>query len=833
MVNWRSQLGLLVLSSAALAFEVNQVRLFSVSQFYHFAFMIICLALLGYGASGSVLAVYPRLWRSNAPVTLAQLSLAQGAAMVLSLAVMSNLPFDPFRLAIEVQQVLLLLLQVVTLAAPFFFCGVAAGLLLEKAGAQSGAVYASNLAGSAAGCLLALILPEWAGGEGTVLISALLAGGVASALFLTSETTQVPAFGGQKRRLVSLLVLIILFLLLGGAEVLPRLRGQPGSAALNVRLSPYKGLSYALQYPGAEIIFQRWNAISRVDVVRSGGIRSLPGLSYRYLQMPPSQDGLLVDGDDLSPILQDDGNLEFAAYLPSWVAYLLRPGAHTLVIEPRGGLELAIARAGGASSLTAVEANPLVVKAAGPAYQAPELRTVVASARSFLREPGDAYDVIVLALAEGFHPVRSGVYSLSEEYRYTLEGFTDLLSRLRPGGILVVHRWEQTPPSETLRSFALASLALERIGQNPAAQMAAFRSYTTGTLLVRNGPFTGDELNVIRSFCASRAFDLSYLPDLHPEETNRYNVLLEPVESRVFALLVESETREQFISSYSYDIRPPTDDWPFFGQFFKFSQIGEVIAGLGKTWQPFGGAGFLILLALLAFSILLSTVLILFPAMRFRHSRGGDKFLRAGKRWLMMSASFYFGALGMGYLLVEVALIQQLILYIGAPAYAMSVVLFALLLFSGVGSRLHHRVPYSWAIWSLVALLAAAAWLLPVAFQATLMAPFYVRWVVAVLMIGLPGFLMGIPFPAGLAWLSGQNEGRSMVAWVWGVNGATSVVAAVLAALLAVAFGLRFVLFVGAACYALAGGVMVLSHRLRLFPASEGHKTHLADVDGV
>jgi len=282
------------------------------------------------------------------------------------------------------------------------------------------------------------------------------------------------------------------------------------------------------------VITQQWNSFSRVDVVESGGVRSLPGLSYRYMAAPPPQRGLLVDGDDLNPILALSAEaspdaLAFTGYLPTAIAYQLRPDAHVLVLEPRGGLETWIALAQGVAHVTAVEANPLIVAAAEDIYRAPRVTAVLEDPRSFVRCTPSRYDVVTLALTTPYRPIRSGAYSLSEDYRYTVEAFRDDLNTLAPGGLFVVTRWLQTPPSESLRAFALAVTALEQIGGDPAQQIVAFRGYATLTLLVKAAPFTPAELDAIRSFAAERAFDLVYAPDIHPEEINQYNVLQEPV----------------------------------------------------------------------------------------------------------------------------------------------------------------------------------------------------------------------------------------------------------------------------------------------------------------
>jgi hypothetical protein len=589
--------------------------------------------------------------------------------------------------------------------------------------------------------------------------------------------------------------LALLFLALSLVGILDR----PGF--LDLRLSPYKGLSYALQYPGAAVASSRWNSFSRLDRVESPGIRSLPGLSYLYMQAPPPQAGLFVDGDDLTPVLELSSalldepaapELAFAGYLPSAIAYQLRPGGQALVLSPRGGLELWVALSQGAARVTAVEPNPLVVDAAGPIYEHSRVTTVVEHPRSFLRGAASTYDVVVLPLVTPFHPIRSGAYSLAEDYTLTVESFRDVLARLRPGGLFVVSRWLQVPPSEGLRTLALALTAVEQAGGDPAQQLVAYRGYAVLTVLVKGESFTAGELAAVRAFADGHAFDLVYAPDLRPEELNRFSVLQEPVYSTAFASLLQAEDRSVWYAAYPLDVTPPTDDRPFFGHFFRWSQAGQVVAELGKTWQPFGGAGYFVLVVLLGLALVAAAVVVALPLL----GTG-----QAGRTGLPLRRVLgYFALLGLGYLLVEIPLVQRFILFLGQPAYALTAVLFTLLLFSGVGSLLSARLSLRWVLPVLAGLLLAYPFVLPLLLEAALGWPWEARFVLATVTLAPAGLLMGVPFPAGLARL-GAGSSR-LIPWAWAANGAASVVAAVLAMLLALSIGFRWVLVLGAACYA-------------------------------
>jgi hypothetical protein len=800
-MNRSMRLSLLLISAATLTFEITLTRLFSVAQFYHFAFMIVSIALLGFGASGTALAIFPALGRKDPRRALGLLGLATGLSILCAYLLTNQLPFDSFSIAWDRRQVGILVLHYLALATPFFFSGMAVGLLLDVFPASAGGTYALNLSGSALGCVLALLAPSLLGGEGTVTLS----GGLATAGALVCLRN-----GGRgKLGIDALAVLLLIFVCF---DLGLRFTARPGLPLMELRLSPYKGYSYAMQYPNAELVFRRWNAFSRVDVVRSGGIHSIPGLSYRYLEKLPRQDGLFLDGDDLSAVLPGEADLGFSIYLPLALPFELRPGAEALIFQPRGGLDVLSALTLDARQVTVVEGNSLIVAAAEHVYNPPQVQVFIESDRTFLRRERErTYDVIILSLTNSYHPVRSGAYSLAEDYRYTVEAFQDILAHLAPDGLLAVMRWLQDPPSEDLRTFALAVTSLERNGGNPGSQIVAYRGYNTITILVKNRDFSADELRTIRTFTAERAFDLVYAPDIRSEETNRYNILPEPIYYRTFSELLKAEPRQAFYDTYPFDVRPPTDDHPFFDHYFKWSQTGQIIAELGRTWQPFGGAGYFVILALLVLAVILACAIILLPLAIRRPVKEPGVYQRTS----ILRPLLYFGLIGLAFLLVEIPLLQRFILYLGNPAYAIATVLFSILVFSAIGSRSSHRIPHRAALLALVLITLIAPHGLAAIFALTIGLPLHLRLLLTVLTLSPVGFLMGIPFPAGIQWLQtlptqSKLAGKHpQIPWAWGTNGAASVVASVLAALLALTFGFGWVIRLGALCY--AGALITVS----------------------
>jgi len=785
--------GILFLSASTLAFELILTRVFAVAQWYHFAFMAVSVALLGLGASGTALALFPRVLNPPTAGRLAAVSLLFSVTLLGSYLVVNYLPFDSYRIAWERRQLIYLAVYYLALATPFFFSGLLIGGLLSAWPAHASTLYAFNLAGSGLGCLLAIAGLSTVGPAGAVLLAAALGMGSAALLAL-SANLPISNLQYPHPRSPQVAVLIVSTLLLAALALRP-------PAWLDVRMSPYKTLSTVLRFPDTRLTSTAWNAYSRVDTVESSAIRSAPGLSFTYKGPMPRQAGLTVDGDDLSPITgETPESATFTDDLPVALPYDLRPGARALIINPRGGLDVLTALRHGASSVTVVEDNPLTLSAVRDRYAGftrglyrdPRVTLVVENGRSYARRPGPAFDLIHLSLSDSFKVVNFGAYSLTEDYLHTVEAFGDLYRRLADNGLLVAPRWLQLPPSEELRTAGIALEALRRLGvERPDEQLAAYRSFQTMTLLVRRGPFTQAELAAIRSFCASRHFDLVYLPGMAPEEANRYNVLKEPSYYLAFQQLLGPDA-ETFVANYPYDIRPPTDDRPFFFHFFRWSQVPAILQTFGQTWQPFGGSGYLVLVLLLALALVTSLALILAPLRFLPPVAGRSQF----------PTFAYFGALGIGFLFLEIPLMQRFILFLGHPTYSFGAVLFGILVFSGLGSNLAPRVPWPAGLLALILVSALYPFVLPLLLAPLLGFNLPVRLAVTLITLAPLGLLMGMPFPRGIQSL--EKKAPGLIPWAWGINGCTSVISAILAAMGAVSFGLSVVLAAGCAAYFIA-----------------------------
>ena len=827
--------GTFLLALATLVLETGLVRVFALGQGYHFAFMSISLALLGTGAGGTLLM----LWRQVAlrPATRADRGQSQpieagamtrpgrlgfegtgDASLVLACAglaltaiggyLLSNkLPFDVYRVAWEPVQLLYLALYYLLFALPFFFGGLAMAKLLEAT--ESGNVfYAANMLGSAGGCLVALAVMSWIGGPGTVALSA-VASCAAGIVFAWPAARAGHAMGRLAIALCSLAGLLSL-----GPAILQ-------VSWFQVHVSPYRPLSYALQFPGARLVQSRWNSFSRVDVVDSNAIHVAPGLSLSYDGPPPVERGIYTDANAQSTMMGEEyARLgQWSDALPMSLAFQLRPRARVLVLEPGGGLDVAVARSLGAAEVTAVSSNSLVVDAVrdfgAGLYTASGVRVVVQSPRSFVHsavhsrpEPGQGlFDVVDVALLEAQQMVVSGAYSYSEDYRYTIQAFVDYLALLSDNGVLVVQRWLQTPPSECLRAWSLMVSALEAAGwPAPQESLVAVRSWSTVLIMAKRGAFTASELEAVRQFSTARQFDLVYLPGMRAEEANQYNIYSGEPYYNSFHELLFAEDRQAFYRAQVYDVRPPRDDWPFYLNLFRWQQLPEVWRALGHTWQPFGGGGYLVLIALLGVAALAAVASILVPAwLGGRPSLEGS----TGPQGALLACA---ALLGIAYLAVEIPLIQRFVLFLDHPTVAFATVVAVLLTASGAGSLLAPRVCTRWSIPLLVLYVLALLVALPYVFSVFLGSPLAIRVAVTVGLVVPLGLLMGVPFPAILILVHRRAPGAT--AWVWGINGFASVVASILMAMIALSWGFAAGFGLAAMAYVAVWGLMLRTHRV-------------------
>ncbi|MEZ5967146.1 MAG: hypothetical protein R3F56_25145 [Planctomycetota bacterium] len=848
--------GVAALSAAVLGAQILETRLFSVMLWHHLTYMVVTVTLLGFAAGASLLSLAPRLGRIGGDPRIA-VSLGAslfGLGLLASFVLLTHQATDTLDLEGDRTRYFWLFARYAYLVLPFACAGLAIAAALAEHRDRVHGVYFWNLLGSGAGSGLAVALLGPLNGQACLLALVALAGlGGAAAVWGMRG-----ALGGAARALALLTALGGAVGALAPALVEPWL---PLAPARSKALSVLQALFDAQEawygrdpsYPPRDPTQRRtvWGPICRIDTV------PVPRSPWQVARdtadpslAPRAQVHVFQDGDAPTVIWSHGYAAEVEPRHNLFhLAHLLLAKPDTLVIGPGGGNEVATALAAGATSVTAVDVNgDTLALLQGPfaaftghLYTRPEVHAVHAEGRSYVRRQRDAdgrlrqFDLLSMSGTDTYAALASGSYLFSESYLYTSEAFDDFFAHLTDAGILQVLRFRFEPPRETLRVVVTAAQALQRLGvRDPrrhflivhqddrqllalqralapqahadarAARLAekldafARQPRRYGLVLARKRPFTSGEVEKIAAAVPVLDVDpavehrLAYDADagVVPHDTdNAYG--------RALAALADGRA-EQFFASYPYRVAPVSDDRPFFFDFYSLADVPRARSSAAVGYEALTGSepvGRYVLLALLLQTAAATGLLVLAPLFWLR--RGG-----ATRRSKSVA---YFGCLGAGYLLVEIATVQRFVLYLGHPTYSLTVNLTCFLVFSGLGSAAAGRFGVGRrgagvAAAAVVVLLAAHALWLPGFMQATLAAETAARVLYSVLWTAPLALAMGIPFPTGLALLG--RDAPTHVPWAIAINGATSVLASVLAVLLAMAFGFRAVLALAAVLYA-------------------------------
>ena len=781
-------LSLALLSASALAYEVLLMRLFSIIQWHHFAYMIIGLALLGYSISGTIISIFKQQLINHYYhfylLCIILFSLTTIGCYMLA----QDIPFNAEEILWDVKQVFYLGAMFLILTLPFFLAATAICLSFIKYEAKVPWIYAADLLGAGIGSLSILFLlywvfPQWA----LILIG--ISGLIAVILAVYELRYPVPKIVG-----INALLLIGLLIYAG--------------PYLELNMSPYKGLMQTLRIDGTEVIEEHSSPLGYLSVVKSEQVpfRYAPGLSVKSQAEPLDQIGVFIDGDNMSVMTRYPATLDKLQYLDEMTSaapYHLKKIDSVLIIGAGGGADVLQAKFHNTATIDAIELNRQIVDLlntryadfTGKLYQQNNVTIHVTEARSFLTDTFVKYDLLELALIDAFNASSSGLYALNESYLYTVEALQQYFDHLKPGGYLAITRWIKLPPRDSLKLVATAIRALEENGvTSPNKQLVLLRSWQTSTLLVKNGQFSDQELAALQQFCDARAFDLAYTPTLSRKQVNRFNVLSEPMFYEAISAMFSDE-RGQYLARYKFDLQPATDDRPYFHHFFKWATFAEIYQLRRQGGMPLIEWGYIVLVATLCIAILLSIVLILLPLWFFQ--RAQLSIPPDIKRYTVL---YYFFAIGLAFLFIEIAFIQKFTLFLHHPVTTIAVVLTAFLVFAGAGSllsgrllqRYTNRTIINYAVGGITTLCLGYLLLLGPLFASLSAIAEPIKIMIAISLIAPLAFCMGMPFPMGLASLGGQAN--LYIPWAWGINGCASVISAVLATLLAIHFGFSIVI---------------------------------------
>jgi hypothetical protein len=729
-----------------------------------------------------------------------------------------------------------LVLCYAVLTVPFLFAGLTLGLIFMIHGRNIHRLYFMDLAASAAGAVAFTFLLRWCGGD---RFGWLIAGVALGGFLLYARTVALS--------LPATLWMTGLFAT-GFVCSTPHLLGtQPES---------YKTSSWAFQpFAPWKIEYSVWTPIAKLDVLANaaepyrdeagnedkvGTLRLITqdGAAHTPMFEKPFIDDIMRQGKPGHPV--HGANLVYQAFP--------RP-SEALVIGVGGGVDIVSARANGARQVTGVEINQATIDLVQGQYREvvqwpdwPDIRLICAEGRHFAKSTDARYDTIVMNGIDTFSALSSGAYVLSENYLYTVEAFEDYLRCLKPGGAMSISRWLFQQPRESLRLTNLYLNAAERAGVVDPAKSILHVAYPGPgpkegfrwcTTIFKKEPFTPEQVKAILDVVRNQPDTaMIYFPNvLAPAEQAALEAefyahdaeYMKPART-AFQRLVRAKDageRRAFEDEYCYNISPVYDDRPFF---FEYHKIFESARGDdGNRLELRGTMVHYTLFILLAITAVAAFLAMIVPLYRFE--REG---LRVRGVWSLLG---FFSSLGVGFMFVELGLTQRLNIYLGHPMYSLSVVLAGLLLSTGIGSFLSDRAGLATAralsIGMLGTALAVLVWLLAMnrIIPATLAQPLPVRLVITLTSIVPVGLLMGIPFATGVRSLHGPQS--RFIPWVWGINGLTSVMASVLAIILAMRVGFHWVVLLGSGTYFL-GWLAIRAYPQRI---DEGEELR-SDVKG-
>ncbi|HEX7508558.1 MAG TPA: hypothetical protein VF550_17425 [Polyangia bacterium] len=767
-------------SCSTIAFELLLTRIFSVTMYYHFAYMVISIAMLGLSISGVSIYLFPRFFRPRRTPILAAVFML--AFAVLALWTLHTALANPISLANWQANIGRLGLLYFSAGLTMLSSGFAISMAIAGAQERIGQVYAFDLIGASIGCILIIPTISIFGGPGALVACASIAAVSACLFALSSGAIASPRarFGLGAVAATTAIVLVVLA------------AGENSASRFGLARNSEKFLG------NRPVLFEKWNSFSQITVAPAGAADHL---------------WIFIDADAATRLWSADvaknhpgEPRRYSEVRASSLVYALRHERPALIIGPGGGTDVLAALDHGVPKVVGVEVNPIIVDDVvrgkyadydGDLYRDPRVHVVVDEGRSFIRRSEEAYGSIQATLVDTWAASSSGAFTLSENNIYTVDAFEEFLAHLAPGGIVAITRWyDASKPKEFLRLIALGRLALERRGVPPSEIARHFALVADGerhgTMLLGRDPFTSADLQRLAQTAGERGLHLLFTPQTETSGAS-------PVEDVVLAAYLRASSGSEYLAGLSYDATPTTDDKPFFFYNLRPGDMASVLWRL--TGIEKDNLGVAVLLVLLLLSVALILLFVLVPLLLFER-----KALRE-ERAKKMRVLGYFLALGMGFILVELGFMQKFVLFLGHPIYSLAVVLASLLLASGLGSALSGAGMRRFGttgfvrrvIIALTVVLALYGLLLSPLFHALLGLPLELRIPIAVVLVFLPGLLMGALMPNGVR--AANDLGTGTVAWGWGLNGAAGVVGSVLAVTVSMNYGFNVALAIGIFVY--------------------------------
>lgn len=767
-----------LISAAIIAFQLILMQILSYVQWYHFAYMIISIALLGFGAAGTFLTIFQQKLEKNYYTLFPFLLIVTAILIpvVVGIANSEAVRFDSLLIFQDSRHIGKLILTYFIFFLPFLTGALAIGMSFSKFADQIGKIYFSNLIGSGIGGIIALFFMQWIIPEQQSFAVAILAflGGIVS----------LPKNKKSLIRIIvplSTLILIILFF------YPPRLTP-----------SEYKDISKTMLLPDAKVEYRKSTPHGFVEIVSSPVLRYAPGVSLAYRDSFPVRKVVFNNGNWMGCLLPqplEANETNILDYTPQALPYHIDNIKNALIINAGTGENVLLALSHQVARITTNETNPEIFNILRQSFEGfYQVQPYQTMPRTLLTPDTNKYDLIELPIIGSFFG-NSGLNAVEPRYELTIEALREMWSKLSEKGMISLSCWMDYPVRNAYRLLATISLLLDENDiAHPPHHVVAIRSWCAITFLVKKSPFKRDEINKVRLFCENRMFDPLVLPEKQEIERDKYNILQDTTFfTHVDQLL--SHEKETLIRQYPYRIHPTTDDRPFFFQFVRFKQIPQLISSIREKNFPFLDIGYVLIILTFVQIVLIAAIFILLP-LSFRPWKSRNK------KWVLM----YFSGLGLAYMFLEMVFIQHFTFYFGEPTYAASATLGILLFTSGLGSYYSGKSQNNKKMRLAIPLVIAAilvlyAFVLSPILTATIGIALPLKIMIAVVLLGTLGFFLGMPFPIGIDYLSGKNTDD--IPWAWALNGYFSVISTVLATIISVELGYLLLLSMAAFIYAL------------------------------
>jgi hypothetical protein len=820
-----------LLSIALIAYELSIMRVFSVGNWSTFGSLVISTALLGFGVSGTLLTFVISRIRKRIDSWMIYSGMLFVPTMALGHIVGQFIPFSPIFIGSDPDQILWLAGYYICYGVPFFFGALFIGLSFIALESRIHQIYFWNMLGSGLGGLLILLLMYVLPPDSLVIPVLLIAfaANILCALTRNESTRKLEIQAGILVASTACLAASLAAMFLWG----------------DIRVSEYKAISYVRKYPDMTTVHRSFSPVGEMTVFASPSFHFAPGLSdvaIIKLDTLPTQPfwGLYVDGNGPIGIMgKMQGNeAEYADFLPMAAPYAILNEPRVLVVNLAGGISAQVAKAKGARKVTVMEQNsdllrlmrddPRIAVFTGNLFRDPLIDVRLGEARAHCVQNSSAYDLVEISLIDSIGLSDSGGYPVQENYTYTAEAITEYMNSLKDNGVLSITVWNRlNPPRNVLKllSTVVTSLRMQGV-EHPENRIFMFDLFlSTATILVKKTDFTSGEIYDLSSFARQKSFTLDYSPSME-KSTKDLSLILgtyqrhfqnneQPTENLDFSpsdfyhLALEellAGRQEQLYRDYVFDIRPMHDYRPYYTGFLKLASVFmylDQIQDVSEDW------GFLLQLGILAQAIVLGLLVILMPVI----GRWKELFKR---RRGTVGVIFYFACLGLGYMMVEVFLIQRLVFILTDPIFSVSIVITCMLILSGVGNLVASRLSSARRVVVRIACAAIVAMAVFYIFGLSQVLSHFrdqsmiVRILISVAAIAPCAFFMGVPFPDGLDALSEHRPG--LLPWAWGMNGGLSVAGTALAWTLTVSAGFNVLLIGVIVVYGVVG---------LLFPVNE------------